>query len=172
VNPPDLVEWNSDERYLVDLVRAGVPIVPTRSAAAGEAPGPLEGDPVVEPTMGAGGSGVVRTGGDHGLARGDIAALHAEVASRVVQRTSVARTRPRSTSSPSPGAVSRAVPKSSILAAPRAAERLEATGTGRRRARSCRPRGRLPPDATWARRAVALPRVGAGLASAAGGDVP
>lgn len=30
LNPPDVVRWNTDKHYLVDLDRAGVPVVPTR----------------------------------------------------------------------------------------------------------------------------------------------
>lgn len=30
VNPPELVRWNLDKRYLAELERAGVPVVPTR----------------------------------------------------------------------------------------------------------------------------------------------
>ena len=29
LNPPDVVRWNTDKHYLVDLARAGVPVVPT-----------------------------------------------------------------------------------------------------------------------------------------------
>ena len=32
-NPYDVVEWNSDKRYLGDLVSAGIPVVPTRFVA-------------------------------------------------------------------------------------------------------------------------------------------
>jgi glutathione synthase/RimK-type ligase-like ATP-grasp enzyme len=34
-NPPDVVRWNTDKRYLVELARAGVPVVPTRYVAPG-----------------------------------------------------------------------------------------------------------------------------------------
>ena len=35
-NPPALVRWNLDKRYLFDLERAGVPVVPTAVLPAGE----------------------------------------------------------------------------------------------------------------------------------------
>jgi O-ureido-D-serine cyclo-ligase len=34
-NPPDVVRWSSDKRYLRDLARAGVPVVPTRFVEPG-----------------------------------------------------------------------------------------------------------------------------------------
>jgi glutathione synthase/RimK-type ligase-like ATP-grasp enzyme len=34
-NPPSLVRWNLDKRYLIDLERAGLVVVPTRVLAAG-----------------------------------------------------------------------------------------------------------------------------------------
>ena len=37
-NPPGLVRWNTDKHYLLDLARAGVPVVPTRFAEPGMAP--------------------------------------------------------------------------------------------------------------------------------------
>jgi glutathione synthase/RimK-type ligase-like ATP-grasp enzyme len=56
LNSVRVLEWNTDkERYLTDLLAAGVPIVPTRFVSPGE---PLEppGDPfVVKPTISAGG---------------------------------------------------------------------------------------------------------------------
>jgi O-ureido-D-serine cyclo-ligase len=43
VNPLEIVRWNTDKRYLADLARAGVPVVPTRFVAAGaEAAAELE----------------------------------------------------------------------------------------------------------------------------------
>lgn len=38
LNPPAVVRWNTDKHYLVDLHRAGVPVVPTRFAEPGEDP--------------------------------------------------------------------------------------------------------------------------------------
>ena len=64
-NPVDLIEWNTDKRYLAELGRHGVPIVPTVflddpgriDRAASE--GAFEGDVVVKPTVGASASGVL-----------------------------------------------------------------------------------------------------------------
>ncbi len=36
VNPPDVVRWNTDKHYLVDLALAGVPVVPSRFVEPGE----------------------------------------------------------------------------------------------------------------------------------------
>jgi O-ureido-D-serine cyclo-ligase len=73
VNPPEVVRWNTDKRYLMQVARAGVPVVPTRfvtpgTDAATELCGFLDGGPdrlsvgmtsdfqefVVKPTVGAG----------------------------------------------------------------------------------------------------------------------
>jgi glutathione synthase/RimK-type ligase-like ATP-grasp enzyme len=62
-NPLPVVRWNSDKRYLLDLARTGLPVVPTRIAAAGSAAEPvLEeflarhacAEVVVKPAVGAG----------------------------------------------------------------------------------------------------------------------
>ncbi|QFR02522.1 hypothetical protein F9278_13085 [Streptomyces phaeolivaceus] len=56
-NPADVVRWNTDKRYIGDLARAGVPVVPTAYLAPGD---PVEGalpvahEYVVKPTSGAG----------------------------------------------------------------------------------------------------------------------
>jgi len=56
LNPVAVLEWNTDkERYLTDLVAAGVPIVPTRFAAPGEPFDPPGGRFVVKPAISAGG---------------------------------------------------------------------------------------------------------------------
>ena len=36
LNPPGVVRWNTDKHYLVDLARAGVPVVPTRFVEPGD----------------------------------------------------------------------------------------------------------------------------------------
>lgn len=54
LNPPDLVAWNSDKRYLGDLAAAGLPVVPTRFVAPGEPVPALGGEVVVKPTVSAG----------------------------------------------------------------------------------------------------------------------
>ena len=66
VNPVDLVRWNVDKAYLVDLSDRGVPVVPTRVVADGEgvtalrAAGDLDGRVVVKPAIGAGSNGAAR----------------------------------------------------------------------------------------------------------------
>ncbi|BBC36708.1 Cycloserine biosynthesis protein DcsG [Streptomyces graminofaciens] len=54
-NPADVVRWNTDKRYIGDLARAGVPVVPTSYLAPGD---PVEvpdtHEYVVKPTSGAG----------------------------------------------------------------------------------------------------------------------
>lgn len=54
-NPAEVVEWNTDKRYLAELANAGVPVVPTTWLAPGEAwtPGG-SGECVIKPTVGAG----------------------------------------------------------------------------------------------------------------------
>jgi hypothetical protein len=54
-NPADLVEWNTDKRYLGDLAAAGVPVVPTSWLAPGDAVVlPPIARLVVKPSVGAG----------------------------------------------------------------------------------------------------------------------
>jgi glutathione synthase/RimK-type ligase-like ATP-grasp enzyme len=53
-NPPEILRWNSDKRYLLDLARAGVPVVPTAVAAPGEPVAWPAGEVVVKPTVSAG----------------------------------------------------------------------------------------------------------------------
>jgi hypothetical protein len=65
VNPLDVIEWNIDKRYLVELQSSGAPTVPTSLVAAGEACRLAEHfaafgceELVVKPTVGAGSSGL------------------------------------------------------------------------------------------------------------------
>ncbi|MFE7166115.1 RimK family alpha-L-glutamate ligase [Streptomyces sp. NPDC057616] len=54
-NPAEVVRWNTDKRYLGDLAEAGVPVVPTRYLAPGDAPVlPAGHEYVVKPATGAG----------------------------------------------------------------------------------------------------------------------
>lgn len=54
-NPLEVIRWNTDKRYLGDLAAAGVPVVPTRYVAPGEAADlPDDREYVVKPTSGAG----------------------------------------------------------------------------------------------------------------------
>ena len=55
LNPADIVEWNTDKRYLRELERAGVPIVPTTWIEPGvEVTLPADGRYVLKPSVGAG----------------------------------------------------------------------------------------------------------------------
>ncbi|WKG06229.1 RimK family alpha-L-glutamate ligase [Mycolicibacterium sp. HK-90] len=60
LNPAQIVEWNADKRYLDDLRRAGVPVVPTRYFAVGERVVVPDGEVVVKPAVGAGSAGAQR----------------------------------------------------------------------------------------------------------------
>jgi hypothetical protein len=55
LNPPDVVRWNIDKRYLADLADAGVPVVPSRFFAPGAtARLPKSTEVVIKPAVGAG----------------------------------------------------------------------------------------------------------------------
>jgi hypothetical protein len=55
LNPADVVEWNTDKRYLDELAAAGVPTTPTTFVASGARwTPPADGDWVVKPTISAG----------------------------------------------------------------------------------------------------------------------
>lgn len=71
LNGPDVVAWNADKHYLLDLESRGVPIVPTRIVEAGQ---PVEipaGEVVVKPAIGMGSVGAQR------FADAEAAAAHA-----------------------------------------------------------------------------------------------
>jgi len=55
LNPPAVLRWNTDKRYLAELQERGIPIVPTRWIAPGDATEiPFAGEVVVKPSVGAG----------------------------------------------------------------------------------------------------------------------
>jgi glutathione synthase/RimK-type ligase-like ATP-grasp enzyme len=63
-NPPAVVRWNSDKRYMGDLEAAGLPVVPTQFVEpGGEAPR-IAGEVAVKPTVSAGGRDTGRFGPD------------------------------------------------------------------------------------------------------------
>jgi glutathione synthase/RimK-type ligase-like ATP-grasp enzyme len=65
-NPPDVLRWSTDKRYLGELAAAGLPVVETAFVAAGE---PLPAPPVVvKPTIGAGSIGAARHDDRHAAA--------------------------------------------------------------------------------------------------------
>lgn len=86
-NPADVVRWNVDKRYLGELAAAGVPVVPTRYVAPGEAvelPGDREY--VVKPTSGAGARFAARyTPDQHDIAVRHLSRMHAEGFTAIVQ---------------------------------------------------------------------------------------
>ena len=85
-NPPGILRWNSDKRYLLDLARAGVPVVPTMIAAPGEAVAWPEGEVVVKPTVSAGSIDTDRyPEARRAEARAHVARLHADGRSAMVQ---------------------------------------------------------------------------------------
>lgn len=92
-NPAELLRWNSDKRYLIDLGRLGIPTIPTRFVAPGEAwddddSAPdidLAGNIVVKPSVGAGTSGAAHFDGDRAGAIAHISSLHARDLVAMVQ---------------------------------------------------------------------------------------
>lgn len=55
LNPADVLEWNTDKRYLAQLAEAGLPVTPTDFVAPGESwTPPAHGEWVVKPTVSAG----------------------------------------------------------------------------------------------------------------------
>ncbi|MEU9177180.1 hypothetical protein AB0C90_10070 [Streptomyces sp. NPDC048550] len=86
-NPAGLVRWNTDKRYLGELAGCGVPVVPTRFIAPGEALVlPEHGQFVVKPAVSAGSRDTARYAEHHhDLAAGHVAALHAAGSTAMVQ---------------------------------------------------------------------------------------
>ncbi|WP_020126982.1 ATP-grasp domain-containing protein [Streptomyces sp. 303MFCol5.2] len=89
-NPASVVRWNTDKRYIGELAAAGVPTVPTRYLAPGDADAPagLPGDHeyVVKPTSGAGARYAARYTPDrHEAAVRHLARMHAEGLTAMVQ---------------------------------------------------------------------------------------
>jgi hypothetical protein len=83
-NPPGLVAWAIDKRYLADLAARGVPTVPTTFAAPGEDPELPAGEVVVKPSVGAGSMDALRCAGPD-AARAHVARLHAAGRTAMVQ---------------------------------------------------------------------------------------
>lgn len=84
VNPPAVVAWNTDKRYLLDLEAAGVPTVPSRFFAPGERPRLFDGEIVVKPAIGAGSTGAQRFT-DPDAACGHVRRLQSEGRTALVQ---------------------------------------------------------------------------------------
>src|SRR3954447_22082032 len=74
VNPPEVVRWNTDKRYLADLDAAGLPVLPATVVVPGDA---LPAAPlVVKPAVGAGSIDAARHA-DHESAAAHVARLQA-----------------------------------------------------------------------------------------------
>jgi hypothetical protein len=84
LNPPQVVLWNTDKRYLADLADAGVPTVPSRFFAPGEKIRLPRGEVVVKPAIGVGSVGALRFS-DPCQARAHAASLQAESRTVLVQ---------------------------------------------------------------------------------------
>lgn len=86
-NPPDVIEWNTDKRYLGELADRGVPIVPTTFVHdADDVDGTaIAGDVVVKPAVGAGSMRVFRSRGDSRAARAHLADLLTDGSTAMVQ---------------------------------------------------------------------------------------
>ena len=61
-NAPDLLRWNSDKRYLDDLLEEGLPVVPTTFLEPGDGPPVIDSEVVIKPTISAGGRRTGRFG--------------------------------------------------------------------------------------------------------------
>lgn len=86
-NPAEVVRWNTDKRYLGELARAGVPVVPTSYLAPGDpATLPTDHEYVVKPTSGAGARYAARyTPERHESAVRHLERMHAEGLTAMVQ---------------------------------------------------------------------------------------
>ncbi|HSK95591.1 MAG TPA: hypothetical protein VK891_03160, partial [Euzebyales bacterium] len=80
LNPPAVLAWNSDKRYLTELAAAGVPTVPTAWFAPDEpVTMPAGGSFVVKPAVSAGSQDTIRySAGDHAAARTHARRLQAQ----------------------------------------------------------------------------------------------
>ena len=87
LNPLPLLTWNTDkQRYLTDLVSAGVPVVPTAFVEPGEAFRPPEKPFVVKPSISAGGRSSARFDrGEGDAAAGLVSRIHSEGRTAMVQ---------------------------------------------------------------------------------------
>jgi glutathione synthase/RimK-type ligase-like ATP-grasp enzyme len=87
-NPPAILEWNTDKRYLRELADAGLPVVPTTLVAPGERfAAPAAGEYVVKPTVSAGSRDTARFAGRDDAARAAalVDAIHAGGRTAMVQ---------------------------------------------------------------------------------------
>lgn len=90
VNPPAVIGWNTDKRYLGELAEAGLPVVPTTYVDPNDDPGfrPPAYDYVVKPTISAGSRDTARFAGgeaDAERAAALVAEIHASGRTVMVQ---------------------------------------------------------------------------------------
>jgi hypothetical protein len=87
-NPADVLEWNTDKRYLAGLADAGVPVIPTGYVSPGETwTPPADGEWVVKPTISAGSqdTGRYRLPAESALAEAHVARLTAAGRTAMIQ---------------------------------------------------------------------------------------
>ncbi|MGW0843154.1 ATP-grasp domain-containing protein [Streptomyces sp. NPDC002787] len=86
-NPAEVVRWNTDKRYIGDLARAGVPVVPTDYLAPGDPVDlPVAHEYVVKPTSGAGARFAARYApGQRETALRHVERMHSEGLTAMVQ---------------------------------------------------------------------------------------
>jgi hypothetical protein len=84
LNPAPVVRWNTDKSYLVELLDAGLPVVPTTLVPLGSPASFPSSDFVVKPAVGAGSRGAARFAGGAD-ASAHVAALHASGHTALIQ---------------------------------------------------------------------------------------
>jgi glutathione synthase/RimK-type ligase-like ATP-grasp enzyme len=92
VNPPAVLAWNTDKRYLHELAAAGLPVVETALVEPGAPFAAPAGEYVVKPTVSAGSRDTARFGAEAGARDEDavraaalVAAIHASGRTAMVQ---------------------------------------------------------------------------------------
>jgi glutathione synthase/RimK-type ligase-like ATP-grasp enzyme len=87
LNPPQIVEWNTDKAYLKELEDAGLPVVHTELIAPGATFTAPDGEYVVKPTVSAGSRDTARFHGEDDAPRAAalVEAIHASGRTAMVQ---------------------------------------------------------------------------------------
>jgi glutathione synthase/RimK-type ligase-like ATP-grasp enzyme len=86
INPPEIVEWNTDKRYLGELGRVGIQIVHTDYVEPGEEFAAPVGEYVIKPTVSAGSRHTARFApGEEARAAALVAEIHAGGRTAMVQ---------------------------------------------------------------------------------------
>ena len=86
-NPAQIIRWNTDKKYLLELAEKGVPIVPTTFVDPGQVAPTinLQGRVVVKPSVGAGSTGAKLFRDDAAAAATHLAELHAAGKTAMIQ---------------------------------------------------------------------------------------